>query len=316
MAEVPAGFLGIGAQKSGTTWLYHHLRRHPQICFPGGKELHFWDRVDPALVDHWQRILTPASPRTSAGQPVLAGEICPAYATLRPGTIAALAAACPEVPLFVSLRNPMERAWSAAVMALIRAQMLEREASDQWFIDHFRSAASRARGDYPGMLGRWWRYVPPSQLLVLFHDDIVEDPSTVLTSLASHLGVDPTAFPPADPAELAALVVPRLPGDPEVRAQQGMAVRPTLLPVLREIYAPHIEVLGRMLNRDLSTWLAWPGTQSPRPRPARLEVLPGGAGAVEMARLAQMDTSRTPTPAPQSPIAAHESRNSSTSPRL
>lgn len=25
-------FLGIGAQKSGTTWLYEQLRRHPQVA--------------------------------------------------------------------------------------------------------------------------------------------------------------------------------------------------------------------------------------------------------------------------------------------
>ena len=43
-------FLGIGVQKGGTTWLYHQLSRHPQIAFPGGKEVHFWDRADARLV--------------------------------------------------------------------------------------------------------------------------------------------------------------------------------------------------------------------------------------------------------------------------
>ena len=37
-------FLGIGAQKAGTTWLFENLKRHSQIDFPaGGKEIHFWD---------------------------------------------------------------------------------------------------------------------------------------------------------------------------------------------------------------------------------------------------------------------------------
>jgi hypothetical protein len=35
-------FLGIGAQKGGTTWLYRQLLRHPQVAFPRGKELHYW----------------------------------------------------------------------------------------------------------------------------------------------------------------------------------------------------------------------------------------------------------------------------------
>lgn len=37
-------FLGIGAQKAGTTWLYEKLRLHPDIAFPAGKEVHFWDQ--------------------------------------------------------------------------------------------------------------------------------------------------------------------------------------------------------------------------------------------------------------------------------
>ena len=36
-------FLCIGAQKSGTTWLYHNLKQHPQVWLPPVKELHYFD---------------------------------------------------------------------------------------------------------------------------------------------------------------------------------------------------------------------------------------------------------------------------------
>src|SRR3712207_3654799 len=36
-------FIGIGAQKAGTTWLYHNLRTHPQIWIPR-KEVHYFDQ--------------------------------------------------------------------------------------------------------------------------------------------------------------------------------------------------------------------------------------------------------------------------------
>jgi len=39
-------FLIIGAQKSGTTWLSFNLRKHPQIHFPGIKELHYFNIVE------------------------------------------------------------------------------------------------------------------------------------------------------------------------------------------------------------------------------------------------------------------------------
>ncbi|MBI2835570.1 MAG: sulfotransferase [Acidobacteria bacterium] len=38
-------FLVIGAQRSGTTWLYRNLGRHPDIWLPPVKELHFFDRA-------------------------------------------------------------------------------------------------------------------------------------------------------------------------------------------------------------------------------------------------------------------------------
>jgi hypothetical protein len=37
-------FLGIGAQKSATTWLYKCLSEHPRIYLPLLKELHYFDR--------------------------------------------------------------------------------------------------------------------------------------------------------------------------------------------------------------------------------------------------------------------------------
>jgi len=43
MAEKPH-FLGIGAPRSGTTWLYHRLSEHPDFQLPLIKELHYFDR--------------------------------------------------------------------------------------------------------------------------------------------------------------------------------------------------------------------------------------------------------------------------------
>jgi len=45
---VSALFYGVGATKSGTSWLYDYLKTHPQVHFRGIKELHYWDtRTDP-----------------------------------------------------------------------------------------------------------------------------------------------------------------------------------------------------------------------------------------------------------------------------
>ncbi len=41
-------FLGIGAQKAGTTWLYRNLCVHPGVWMPPAKELHYFDHPEPA----------------------------------------------------------------------------------------------------------------------------------------------------------------------------------------------------------------------------------------------------------------------------
>lgn len=236
-------FLGIGAQKAGTTWLYAQLDRHPQVRFPAGKEVHFWDRRRDEGAAAWLALF----PRAEPG--VRQGEITPAYALLERETIAEIRRHCPDLRIFYSLRNPAERAWSAALMALERAELAFDEASDAWFADHFRSRGSRQRGDYLGALERWGAAFPPEQIHVILFDDILEHPRRVLVALARHLGIE-TA--PYESVPEAALREPVFPGP-------RLPLRPTLRPVLRELYAEPIEALARRLGRDLSPWRAWLG---------------------------------------------------------
>jgi hypothetical protein len=42
-------FLGIGAQKAGTTWLHAMLRQHDELWLPPVKELHYFDRRYPLI---------------------------------------------------------------------------------------------------------------------------------------------------------------------------------------------------------------------------------------------------------------------------
>ena len=46
-------FLGIGAQKAGTTWLWANLREHPDIWMPPIKELHYFTRSPSYPSPNW-----------------------------------------------------------------------------------------------------------------------------------------------------------------------------------------------------------------------------------------------------------------------
>lgn len=231
-------FLGIGAQKSGTTWLYENLKRHPGIGFPADKEIHFWDRDLEKGVQSWLDLFVDADAQRKLG------EITPAYAILDEDVVHQIAALIPQVRLFYSIRNPIERAWSSALMALERAEMTFDEASDQWFIDHFESSGSRRRGNYVACLDRWTAAFPAEQLHVILFDDIVSEPRSVISGVARHIGVDLEFYASIRDEDLAQPVF----------AGTGEQIRPQLYRYLEAIYAPDIEAIETRLKRDLADW--------------------------------------------------------------
>lgn len=229
-------FLGIGAQKAGTSWLYTQLLAHPQTRFPAGKEIHFWNREDPRDID-WYKAQFALPKEADTRQ----GEITPAYAFLDRERIAEIHAHYPDLRLLYLIRNPIDRAWSSALMALGRAEMTLDEASDQWFIDHFRSRGSLRRGDYESCIRTWTSIFPQEQLLVLRYDDIREDPRRLMTGVAAHLGVDAGFFSAYPEASLKRRIF----------AGSGYAIRPSLRPVLERIYRDKLRSLGAYLGTDL-----------------------------------------------------------------
>jgi len=236
-------FLGIGAQKSGTTWLYTHLQKHPQIRFPGGKEIHFWDWHKAEGTDWWLSKF----PDSSDG--IKQGEITPAYAILGQEDIRTIRELIPEVRLIYIMRNPLARAWSHARMALSRAAMTMDEASDQWFIDHFNCKASRTRGDYLACLKNWTAVFPAENLQLILFDEILADPRRVLARVAQHLAVDAAPFDAIAADELQEAVF----------AGRESKVRPALISYLQDMYRPAIGELEGHLGRDLRGWLDWDG---------------------------------------------------------
>ena len=236
-------FLGIGAQKCGTTWIFSQLENHPQIRFPAGKEVHFWDLQRERGTSWWIELFE--TEFAGAKQ----GEITPAYALLDGSTIAEIYHLAPQVRLFYSIRNPIARAWSSALMALTRAEMTLDEASDQWFFDHFNSAGSRDRGDYLRCMENWLSVFPADALKLILLEDIVSDPRAVLVALAAHLGIHPDPFLKAELRDLATPIFEGAVAD----------LRPALLDHLRTLYAPSIRRLSDRLGRDLNSWIDWNG---------------------------------------------------------
>lgn len=176
-------FLGIGAQKSGTSWLAENLRLHPEIFVSDEKEVHYFDR------DYHRSLRYYASHFAKAGGRVK-GEITPAYAILDPKMIRFIQKLMPDLRLIYIIRNPVERAWSQACMNLVSIPgRAFDEVGRNEFIDHFRSPRSVLRGDYQQCVDNWLDCFSEDQLLIEFFEDIARQPQQLLERVFDHLHV-------------------------------------------------------------------------------------------------------------------------------
>ncbi len=181
--RLPA-FLGIGAQKAGTTWLHANLAEHPAVFLPEVKELHWIDW-------NWHRSVEAyASWFESAGDR-LAGEITPAYAIAPEDRVAAIAGMTPGLRAIMILRDPVERAWSQAMMNLVRFGGRDVDSIPAADLRrHLQSPPVLQRSRYSASIERWRRHLSEDRVLIGFFEEIATSPAALLARVLEFLGLD------------------------------------------------------------------------------------------------------------------------------
>jgi hypothetical protein len=227
-------FLGIGAQKSGTTWLHAQLSTHPALLLPEEKEVHYFDwKFHRPLVEYGRHFL-------HAGDRV-AGEITPGYAILPDDRIRFVARIMPRLRILYLMRDPVERAWSQVVMNEIELGGAEPSAiDDDGWIRRLREHRVRRRGDHLAVIDAWRRHVPEERMFLGFFEDIGGDPAGLLASVHRFLGVE--ARPPAETG-----VVRR-----GVRIEMPERVREGLV----EMLEPELRAMADRFGDPCRRWLA------------------------------------------------------------
>jgi hypothetical protein len=220
----PPDFVGIGAQRSGTTWWYSLVIAHPGVHHlpVSPKERNFF--VQPIYEPHateqveaYRRIF----PRPRG---LLSGEWTPEY-MLELGTPALLHRAAPEARLLVLLRDPVDRFRSAK-------QRTARETT-----------LAFERGFYWRQLERVLAHFDRDQLLVLQYERCCDDPKEELARTYAFLGLDPGFVPEGlrQPVNAARSPKPSLP--------------PSLVDELRRAYQPDAAALADAFpSLDLGLW--------------------------------------------------------------
>ena len=171
-------FVGIGAQKAGTTWWFDLISTHPGVSTPShlSKERHLLDRMagqafDAAAIEQYPQWF-PRRPGT------IAGEWTPDYATF-PWAPQLLHRVAPDVRLLMLVRDPIERFRSG----LDHYRQLQQPVDGMVFAD------AVARGMYASAIVPWTEAFGPDRLLVLQYERCVVDTASQLARTFEHLGL-------------------------------------------------------------------------------------------------------------------------------
>jgi hypothetical protein len=260
-------FLGIGAQRAGTSWLARNLMQHPQVYLPHAKELHFFDRHYEEGVAYYEHEFA-----GWAGQPAV-GEVTPRY--LHDERAAArIKELLPNARLIVSLRHPVDRAYSS----YWKSKATFPDPNDASFEEKLESNPEIIRvGMYYEHLTRYLKLFPREQLHISLFDDINSHPAALLREVFAFLKIDETFVPSvindrinagASQGNLAKsrwlwylyrglrrLGYTSLAKKVE---QQNRAELPPMRPETRkklfEIYRGQVDQLSTLIDRDLSCW--------------------------------------------------------------
>ena len=196
VTEKPIDFIGIGAARSGSSWVGNVLRKHPDICISEPKEVRYFNRYripvgkdkgrlnpnhDQSLEWYFKRF-------SHARDGQIRGEISPVY-LLDEAAAPAIKNVFPDIRLILCVRNPVKRAYSSyrlhrglgVIEDITFEQALEQESL---YIE---------MGLYAKQLRRYLEYFNRQQILVVVFEKLIKQPEKEFPRIFEFLGVSADA---------------------------------------------------------------------------------------------------------------------------
>lgn len=271
-------FLCIGAQKAGTSWLYHLLRDHPNVWLTPFKELHYFDmwqhHPSPLSFFYYDRIWCarffstimsrlrgrgiqplPWETRYLFGKRTMkwylslftprhnqkAGEMTPAYSILNKDEICTIYRWLPKLKLIFIMRDPIDRAWSAMRMAHNDKRLDIRDEKE--VIEQLNGIDVRHRGNYTRTLDNWSSFYPKSQIFIGFLEEIQSGPDTFLRRLCRFLDID--VWVEWENSKL----------HQKIRSTQAYPMSPSIARLIANQHLPMLKELHRRYGSHTTRWL-------------------------------------------------------------
>jgi hypothetical protein len=191
-------FIGIGAQRAGSTWLNQCLREHPEIYLPR-KEIRFFNYNYSKGLEHY------CDNFIGLEDQKVWGEITPDYYRDK-DALERIAKDLKNVKILFVLRNPIER-------SLSQYQLYKAHG------DYTEATFEKAVSAHPeliewSMQGRTLKWLnemfEQKNLLFILYDDINKTPKVVLQRILNFLEVNPDFVPSVLNKRVNRVVFPRI----------------------------------------------------------------------------------------------------------
>jgi Sulfotransferase domain len=237
-------FIGIGAHKCGTSWVWKQLTSHPEICGIK-KEIAFWIGDIKPIEDYAKWFND--CPRNK-----LVGEFSPAYLA-SPSVVKRILKSGMNPLFFAVLRNPIDRAFSEykhdTFKNAIPKHLTFLEAfNERWPRFFGPNQNLQDKGRYADYLKAWFDAFGRHRVKVFLYDDLVKEPLKFIQDMYSILGVWKNYQPPGYKKEVKKMYNYYYDLNPiKLTNKERNEVK--------RYYKSSIKSLEVLLERDLSFWL-------------------------------------------------------------
>jgi hypothetical protein len=219
-------WLGIGAQRSGTTWFTDLLVQHPAVGLGtnGKKEQQLLHKVADGRRPASEYLeLFPTDLRRGDWTP---------HTMRHPSAPGCVARLLPDVPVLVLLRDPVER---------YRSAMRLREGRKSSWPYPVPMGMQTWTGFYADQLDAWAAAVGRSRLHVMVYEQVRADPQAAVDAVWRLLGLDPVPLAEVE-------------RESSSSSTADWEWTPGLRETLEVLYAPQVRRLADDWGLDLAAW--------------------------------------------------------------
>ena len=280
--KISPNFIGIGAQKCATTWLYDLLDLHPAVGLSPLKEIHFFSQYFGYGLQWYQSHFSEVDPQLSVIGEFSTSYFCDFETPHR------IKQCYPDAKLVLMLRDPIKRLQSNHKHEIRVGHLTGPDFSIEAGLKNNPTYVQQ--GLYATHLKRWLEYFSRDQIHIVLYDQLKNDPAAVerelyeflqLDSLSNHQQLaksNPSYVYRSQGTEQARRAVLKLARGLKLeKAYRGVVsksglqsayrkmnrtspqqlipeIKEDTLQSLAELFLPEIIELEKMLDIDLSAW--------------------------------------------------------------